>query len=199
TGRAELPAHAPPEYRDALVAWRRLVTGVPAPLEVVAGHDAFAGWRRRGGPPALLKIHGSLTEDQSNLVDVVVVDTEELGQLTEERLAATERLSNAARLLITGYSGADPDVYQPLLNAIWPGHADWYCYSLPPGSSVPADAAARGIRLVLGDPDGLAVTAFRELLGLSGDPHWPSLELAGEGYRKRFDRWAQWIRSRHPP
>src|SRR5262249_52082475 len=104
TGRAELPAHAPSEYRDALVAWRRLVTDAPAPLEVVAGHDAFAGWRRRGGPPALLKIHGSLTEDQSNLVDVVVVDIEELGQLTEERLAAIERLSNADRLLITGYS-----------------------------------------------------------------------------------------------
>jgi hypothetical protein len=197
TGRAAVPADAPGEYRAALPAWQALVPPGPSPLEVVASHDAFATWVGRGRPPALLKIHGGLSADQRDLVDVVVVDIEELGQLLPARRAAIDVLGRFDHVLITGYSGSDPDVYEPLLASVRSGQADWCCYSLPASSPVAAEAAAHGITVKLGPPDGLAVTALRGLLGGSVPP-WPSSGLPGEDYRRRFERWAGWLRGRHP-
>jgi hypothetical protein len=199
TGRAELPSGAPPEYQLLLPLWRRLVPhGVP-PLRVVASRDEFAAWVMDGKPPALLKIHGSLSLEQHNLIDIVVVDTEELGQLPVARRAAIDALGHADRLLITGYSGADPDVYEPLLATATAVASSWCCYSLHPDSPVPRDTVSRAIRLRLGAPEGLAVTGLRELLDLPNAPAWPELRLPGESYEQRFDQWAAWLRGRHSP
>ncbi|HYS35095.1 MAG TPA: SIR2 family protein, partial [Pseudonocardiaceae bacterium] len=197
TGRGTLPATAPDEYRAALPAWRALVPRDTPPLRVVVAHDEFARWAATGGRPALLKIHGSLTADQRDLVDVVVVDIEELGQLSDGRRAAIDSLRTADRLLITGYSGTDPDVYEPLLAAAERPTSTWCCYQLDTRSPVHDDTAAHGIEMRLGAPDGLAVTALRDLLGHLDVPGWPALPVPGPTYRERFDEWADWLRSRH--
>ncbi|MGH3156390.1 MAG: hypothetical protein ACRDNF_07445, partial [Streptosporangiaceae bacterium] len=58
---------------------------------------------------------------------------------------------------------------------------------------------AWGITLSTGEPSGLAVTALRDLLGLTAGPSWPGEPLAGPGYRERFDEWAEGFRATHPP
>lgn len=198
-GQAELPSSAPQEYRRLLPDWQALLPRSVPPLHVVASHGEFAAWVADGKPPALLKVHGSLSLDQRDLIDCVVVDIQELGQLPAARRAAIDALRHAGRLLITGYSGADPDVYESLLAAATAPASSWCCYSLPPDSPVPQDAAARGIDLRLGAPDGLAVIALRELLALPDGPTWPERHLDGGGYRQRFDQWAAWLRGRHSP
>jgi hypothetical protein len=189
----------PEPYRSALADWRALVPpSVPA-LRVVASHQEFDAWTAGGMGPALLKVHGSLGRDQRHLVDVVVLDIDELGQLTASRRAALDRLGLADQLLITGYSGADPDVYRPLLAAAQGPVSSWRCYSLPAGSSVPDDLRSRGITLFTGAPAGLAVSALRELLGLDAAPPWPQQELPRPGYRKRFAQWAEKFCAGRPP
>jgi hypothetical protein len=187
----------PEPYRRAAAGWRALTpAGAPA-LRVVASHDDFDKWAADGTPPALLKVHGSLSRDQRYLVDVVVLDIDELGQLTPSRRAAIDSLGTARQLLITGYSGADPDVYRPVLAAAPPAVSSWCCYSLPHGSPVRQDLRFRRIALVTGAPAGLAETALRDLLGLPGTPSWPRQELPGPGYREHFGQWAREFRAGH--
>lgn len=185
----------PEPYRSALADWQALVAGPVPALRVVASRAGFDEWVTAGEPPALLKVHGSLSRDQAHLVDVVVLDIDELGQLTPSRRAAVDSLGSARRLLVTGYSGADPDIYQPLLAVAMAPESSWCCYSLPRDSPVPPDLRARRIALCTGAPEGLAVTALRKLLGLPGVPLWPEQQLAGAGYRERFDRWAREFRA----
>ena len=197
TGRAGLPPDAPQAYHDALPAWRALAPDDPPPLLTVSRHAEFARWQRAGRPSALLKVHGGLDRAQTGLADVVVVDIEELSQLTADRATAVAGLGDAAGLLITGYSGGDPDVYGPLLTAAARTSARWCCLTLPAGSSVPADAAGHGVELVLGDPDGLAVTALRTLTG--SPPPWPGTPLPGDGFAELFARWRDALHAAHPP
>ncbi|SNY64248.1 hypothetical protein [Paractinoplanes atraurantiacus] len=192
SGAADLPPGTPREYLGALPLWRQ---AAPA-LRTVSSHDEFAAWEADGRPPALLKVHGGLTRDQDALADVVVVDIEELGQLTAERAAAVDGLGAAPALMITGYSGGDPDVYGPLLAAAARTAATWACLELPAGSVVPGDAHDHGIDLVLGRPRGLAATALRELLGAA--PPWPSVPFPGDGFNDRFHRWEKDLRAAHP-
>jgi hypothetical protein len=202
TGRAELPAFAPEEFGRLLPDWRRLVPADTPPLWVAASRTDLVAWDISGRPPALLKPHGSLTRDQTGLVDVVVVDIEELGQLAPGRRAAIDRVATCDLLLITGYSGADPDVYQPLLDAAPTDsrrRTTWRCYSLAKDSPVRVDAPARGIELVLGAPDGLATTALRDILGLADSPPWPETLVPGAAYEDRFRDWARRLTARHPP
>jgi hypothetical protein len=180
----------PEPYRSAVVGWQALAPRNAAALRVVATRPEFDAWVADGKPAALLKVHGSLSADQRSLVDVVVLDIDELGQLAPSRRAAIDSLGLAGRLLITGYSGADPDVYRPLLEAAPAGLSSWCCYSLSPDSPVPEDLRARQIALSTGKPAGLAVTALRGLLGLSSAPDWPAQLLAGSGYREHFNDWA---------
>ena len=199
TGGDAAAAALPDEYRTAAADWQALAAGHGGTLRVVASHAEFDKWVEQSKPPALLKIHGSLTSDQSHLVDVVVVDMDELGQLTPSRRDAVLHLGSASTLLITGYSGADPDVYGVLLDAAQSPEASWCCFSLLQGSPVPADLKARNIDLRMGDPEGLAVTALRNLLGLSTTPHWPEHSIGAAGYRERFDQWKRDFRSVHSP
>jgi hypothetical protein len=198
TGRQAADA-LPAPYRAALAGWRALAPpSVPA-LRVVASHQEFDAWAVGGKGPALLKVHGSLSRDQRHLVDVVVLDIDELGQLTTSRRAAIDNLGSADRLLITGYSGADPDVYRPLLAAAERSASSWRCYSLPDGSPVLDDLRTRRITLTTGAPAGLAVSALRELLGLGATPSWPQQELPQPGYQERFNEWADKFRAGRPP
>ncbi|XVV15291.1 hypothetical protein ACQP2X_13400 [Actinoplanes sp. CA-131856] len=191
-GAARLPSGTPREYHDALPLW---FAGPVPPLRTVSSHDEFAAWESGGRPAALLKVHGGLTRGQDALADVVVVDIEELGQLTAERAAAVDGLG-ATPLMITGYSGGDPDVYGPLLAAAARTTATWACLELPAGSVVPGDAHDHGIELVLGRPQGLAATALRGLLGTA--PPWPSVPFPGDRFEDRFARWQQDLRAAHP-
>lgn len=197
TGHMQLPSTTPDKYRGLLVEWQTLVPSDAPPLRVVAGHGQFTDWLSDGKPPALLKVHGSLSINQRALIDVVVVDVEELGQLTAARRAAIEALRHTDQLLITGYSGADPDVYEVLLSAAKAPRSSWHCYTLDGNSPLHQDAPAHDIDLQLGIPTGLAATALRELVGQTNGPAWPALPLPGETYRQRFDRWAVWFRDRH--
>jgi hypothetical protein len=197
-GRADLAAGVPRAYQDALESWRRLSPPGSSDLRTVSSHDEFAAWSADDRPAALLKVHGGLGRDQATLADVVVVDIEELAQLTADRATAIAGLSEAAELLITGYSGGDPDVYTPLLAVAAGTTATWACLELPAGSEVADDLDRRGVKLVRGVPGGLAVTALRRLLGTPAPPSWPSIPLAGPDFDERFTRWRERLRAVHP-
>jgi hypothetical protein len=199
TGDSGVPSCAPDGYRSAVPDWQALVPSDTPSLRVVASHAEFDRWMESGQDPALLKIHGSLSRDQRQLVDVVALDIDEIGQLTRSRRAAVDRLGSVRRLLITGYSGADPDVYGPLIEVASASSSSWRCYSLPQDSPVPKDLQLRGIDLSTGAPSGLAVTALRELLNFGTIPSWPDVPLYGPGYRSRFEQWEDDFRYRHSP
>jgi hypothetical protein len=194
-GRSALPEEFQDAYGTALARWRERA-GPLSPLRTVASRRQFDDWIAAGRPPALLKVHGSLPAEGSELVDVVVEDTEELGGLSLGRRAAVDWLGSAARVLITGYGGLDPDVYAPLLEAVSSTDAEWASKWLAEDSPVRSDCRRRDIRATVGDPQGLATTALRELLG-EHDLQWPELELDGKRWHERFDAWAEWLVGRH--
>jgi len=187
---AELPVELHKDYGEVLEQWQASATGAK-PLRVVAAREQFEDWVADGRPPGLLKVHGSLGGD-GGLIDVVVEDTEELGGLAPSRLAAVELLAGMRPLLITGYGGMDPDVYGPLLAAAESTDAVWATKSMTADSPVPTDLAARRIAMLVGDPQGLASTALRELLNERA-LSWPERELDEPGWRPRFTTWASEI------
>jgi hypothetical protein len=191
----EMADALPEPYRSAAAGWRMLAPASVPALRVVASREDFDQWVAGGKPPALLKVHGSLSRDQRHLVDVVVLDIDELGQLIPARRAAIDSLGSAQGLLITGYSGADPDVYGPLLAAASATVSSWCCYWLADDSPVRPDLRSRRIALTTGAPAGLATTALRELLDLPSVPPWPGQQLPGPGYRELFDQWEQRFRA----
>lgn len=198
TGAAVLPHDAPRALHEALPGWRALVPA-PGSLRVVGSHDEFQRWAADGRPRALLKLHGTLTKTQDGRVDVIVVDEEELAALAPARRSAVEHLADDGSLLVTGYAGADPDVYGPLLDAAARVDTSWACYSLPTGSPVSQDCRTRGIRLRLGAPDGLATIALRDVLGLgAGEPPWPGEPRQDDGWETRFADWRDRLSGRYP-
>ena len=196
-GTAFLPDGCPEEFKASLEAWRKVAPATPGELRVVASDRDFDAWVREEYPPALLKLHGSLTREQSGLIDVVAVDIAELGQLSASRRLALESVSSVSRLVVTAYSGADPDIYQPLLRAAAAVPSSWHCLSLPVGSPVRNDLSSRNIELHEGEPEGAASWALRDLLGDSL-PTWPKLDLgASQAFSARFDAWTELLRRRH--
>jgi hypothetical protein len=194
TGRADLPPDAPGPLAELLPKWRAL-TSSRARLRVVASHDDFAAWNEEGQPPALLKVHGSLNSDQDGLVDVVVVDVEQLGLLSRPRRAAIDALGNIQELLITGYAGGDPDVYEPLLQAAQKTSAQWRSLAL--SAPVQADIAEHYIEVFVGAPQGLATTGLRELLPIPQDVRWLEVEAGNTAFDDLLTRWRSWFVARH--
>ncbi|MGP0100875.1 MAG: hypothetical protein ACLPUT_04535 [Solirubrobacteraceae bacterium] len=182
-------------YGSALAQWRAKTGALPA-LRTVASRREFDSWMAGGRPPALLKVHGSLPASGQTLVDVVVEDTEQIGGLSASRRMAVEALAGAPRLLITGYAGLDPDVYAPLLQAASCTEAVWACKSVDEDSVLRTDCAQRGIRLAVGDPDGLASDALRELLDERELP-WPAVQLESTGWSECFQAWSEHLVARY--
>lgn len=199
TGRVGLPDRFR-SVRPDLDQWQQLVPSAPTPLTVVTAKDEFDAWAVSGQPPALLKVHGGLSRDQRRLLDVVVVDIEEIGALWPTRLRAVQGLADAERLVITGYGGADPDVYAPLLVAAESSWSEWRCPTLPPGSPVPGDAAAHQITALVNWDEGTAVAAFASLLGLDELPAWvpPDRHEAPRAYESAFEAWSADVAQRCP-
>lgn len=190
---AQLPDDAPEELVVGLDAWRDAAGSAPA-LRVAITRSDFERWQADGQPSSLLKVHGGLAETEPGLAEVVVTDTEELGALHPARLAAVEQLADAERLLIVGYSGADPDVYGPLLAAAAKTRTTWATKSLWESSPVYADCHERGIRIVTGDPEGLATTVLRRLLGDEVDVdalHWPAVDTGQRPWKATFNGWRE--------
>jgi hypothetical protein len=76
----------PEPYCSAVAGWRLLAPADVPGLQVVASHQSFDDWVADGKPPALLKVHGSLSRDQQHLVDVVALDIEGLSDFLCEGL-----------------------------------------------------------------------------------------------------------------
>jgi hypothetical protein len=195
SGRCELPSVLRDAYGSKLAQWRARVGRVGA-LRVVASRQQFEDWAADGRPAGLLKVHGSLAATGRTLVDVVVEDTEELGGLSAGRRAAVESLNCPSGLLITGYGGLDPDVYGPLLQAASGTDSEWATKCLDDDSPVRVDCQRRGIRVNVGDPQGLASYALRELLG-EHELQWPEIEIDGSGWSERIDAWGESLMARH--
>lgn len=187
-GDIQLPEDAPLVFADLLPQWRALVPANRRNLRVAASRREFDEWVADGRPPALLKVHGSLTPDGQSLVDVVVVDIEELAALWPARREAIDSLAAASQLLITGYAGADSDVYGPLLAAAGATRTTWRTYSLNVRSPVPNDTRERGIALFTGKPSGTAVAGMRGLLALN-NPDWPAIAYEEDAYARGFHIW----------
>jgi hypothetical protein len=198
-GLRSLPDTVSESFREALPIWQQLCGPGRPPLRVIAQRTEFDRWAGSGRAPGLLKVHGSLTSGQEALLDVVVVDIEELGRLHSSRRTAVEQLGTGAALLITGYSGADPDVYAPLLDVASQVDTRWHCPALASDSPVPQDTESRGVNLVLGTPEGLATTVLRQLLNVPDTVAWPEITISGDGFDERFHRWEENLRRRFPP
>lgn len=121
------------------------------------------------------------------------------GALTATRHQAVTGLGAAEELLVTGYAGADPDVYGVLLDTAEGSKTTWACFSLADSSPVPEDCQQRGIHLLQGDPDGLATTALRRALDLPPDkPRWPEVTTDLITWEHRFADWHRSLRNSHP-
>lgn len=194
TRRLHLPNYADSVYSAALEEWRALVPTDAPGLTVLSDESNFADWRphRR---PVLMKLHGSLDGTQTRLLSPVVVDTEQLRQLSTAKLGALGYLRATGRVVVTGYSGEDIDVYSPLLDVLEDTDSLWTSRDFGGRSRVEEDLRARGIPYVVGDPDGLATTVLRRLAGVgAAGPRWPEVPVEDSSYESRFERWGQRLR-----
>lgn len=197
-GRTDIPSGWARDYGEALGAWRVDTREIRQPLRIVASREQFDAWVADGKPPALLKVHGSLSYDGASLVDVVVEDTEELGGLAPSRRAAIDLLAEAALLIIIGYGGLDPDVYRPLLRSARQTQAVWATKWIDEDSPLHEDLVLARVRPRVGDPDGLATTVLSDLVGVTAA--WPESRPAHEPtWHERFARWSESFEAGHEP
>jgi hypothetical protein len=169
----------------------------PSPPFVARNDDHFADWVKGGRPrPALLKLHGSL--DGPDRFDQPVVETEpELAQLSADRLTALQELGGCDDVLVTGYAGADIDVYQPLLGHLPRGRFTWACPHYNRAPHVPDEVRLRGGLVAPPGDDGTAVPNLRARLGL--DLVYPNWSKTPRDPRptKAFEAWLSWLET-HP-
>jgi hypothetical protein len=186
SGERRLSGAVQGSHGALLKQWQAIARGYPV-LLVVASRREFEAWAAAGRLPALLKLHGSLDESETRLIDVVVEDTEALGGLSLARRAAVETLGAADQIMVAGYGGLDPDVYHLLLHTAEGKQTTWASKETDP--RVAKDCEKHAIELHTGTPNGLATTSLREVAGT--DLPWPESPPVAPGWRERFDRWAQ--------
>ncbi len=207
TGQAALPAHTPAALTGALPDWQQAMPpSAPRTLRVVATRREFDDWVTSRSPAALLKIHGSVRAIAGavDLADPVVQDELQYQGLTESRDAALEELRHATTIVISGYSGLDIDVYDPLfdrLAAIDPATTTLVLWASPEvADSVRKRMTALPQGRVLDKTDpthGYAVETLRSLFGWSSLPSWPQVPPPStfddriNDWRKRFRRDAE--------
>ena len=207
SGTRDLPPGIETEYADEIDGWRSFFPdAAPSIPNVVVSDLDFSRWIGSGCPPALLKLHGSVGGDDENLElqAPVVEDDVELAQLSEARLKALDKLVEFPRVLITGYSGADIDVYLPLLDRLRrKGGVVWSVLGFPTSKEhVRREISAAGVRVREGpsDPahassDGTARTNLREIVGVPQEFLWPQ-QGRGAKWTGRFDRWEALVSGR---
>jgi tetratricopeptide (TPR) repeat protein len=190
TGEAELPEDAPAPLRVALDRWQSLVPEDPPALRVLCEEGEFSRWDGEL-KHSLFKLHGSLDPSQTCLRSPIVVDTEQLHQLSQSRMSVLDGLRRADQVVATGYSGEDIDIYLPLLEVLSCTSAVWTALGFRDGTSVQSHLHQRAIPYVIGDPAGLATTALRQLLNVDTDDtvHWPEIATPGSSYAHRFGAW----------
>jgi hypothetical protein len=200
TGEAELPEDAPTPLRVALDRWQSLAPEHPPALRVLCEESEFARWDGEL-EHSLFKLHGSLDSSQTRLRSPVVVDTEQLHQLSHSRLSVLEGLRRADQVVVTGYSGEDIDIYLPLLGVLSRTSAVWTALGFRDGTSVQTHLRKRAIPYVVRDPAGLATTVLRELLNLDTDgAQWPEIATPGTSYAQRFSAWtSELVKELSPP
>jgi hypothetical protein len=177
TGKTPLPVGTDRALQSALPLWQALVPANCPQLSVIASHAEFEAWARKCSPATLLKIHGSIRtiHDRVMIIDPVVVDDLEYAGLTVARLSALDALATASRVIITGYSGLDIDVYDPLLERLTSLEVIWAAPDVWP--RVRSDLATLPrARIQDGTPTGLANTALRNLFGWAAAPIWPEID-----------------------
>jgi hypothetical protein len=175
TGRDHLPDDYQVTHQGPLREWQDLVPDPAPELHLARGELEFRAWWTAGAPrPALLKLHGSLAGG-SELIEPIVETEPELAQLDDLRLNALKQLGECDAVLVTGYSGADIDVYEPLLDRLRSGRYVWACSSYSPDSRVPGEVRSHGGEVRPVGEAGTAVVNLRALLGMSRDtPRWPA-------------------------
>lgn len=184
TRQVDLPAGVPTDYREALARWRAAMPPAPA-LRVVAtpGELASRDFRYR---PLLVKLRGSVDVGTDGTVVPLRPTMEDLEctLLDDDRRLALHEATTNGRLLITGYSGRDLDVFETLESLLRPGGFDWVTPELD-------KAIATRLRKV--DPGqprrGTARHALRAELG--DLPEWPSSPIIGADFTQRFVTWWQ--------
>lgn len=184
TRRAELPAHMPACYHEALVRWRAAMPDVP-PLRVVSTPRELAlrGFEHR---PLLVKLRGSVDVGIDGTVVPLRPTMEDLEctLLDEDRRQALREAAGSGLLLVTGHSGRDLDVFETLEAMLRPGGFDWVAPALE-------DAIAARLRKV--DPrQPRRATARQALRAELGElPEWPSTPISGHSFSQRFAAWWQ--------
>ena len=166
------------------------------PLSVVASQHEFNVWGGGRSSYTLLKIHGSIRKANNHIeiIDPVVEDELEYAGLSPARLAALDVLTRAPTVIITGYSGLDIDVYDPLIErlarpeTIWAAPEVWL--------QVRRDLSTLPRAHVIdGRPAGLAATALRDIFGCTSVPAWPQIALHGAAFADRAASWATQFRA----
>jgi hypothetical protein len=184
SGEIELPPKTPAVFGEALTQWRARFPRDRPELTVLSASPGPAMLKNR---PLLVKIRGSAGASGLLLPRTPLVDVAESVHLGAARLSVFDELVNADFTLITGYSGADIDCFEPLMAQLRPGHFGWVAPRVEPA------VAARLRAISPGQPrHGLATDALRALLprALARQvPDWPRARLAGPGYPGAFAAW----------
>lgn len=187
-GDEPLPIGAPKAVADALRDWQQLVPRpVVRPL-VVANQTDFSSWRqsRQHARGILFKLHGSIAWSGSRWVAdaPVVTDEQLLNELDADRVAALDRLKTFSHVLVSGYAGDDPDVFQPLLDRCQGCALTWADPFLRPEIRVAVQAA--GGQPLTGAPAKADVVLRNEIS--PGAPGWPTTWTTSSSWQQRVDQ-----------
>lgn len=199
TGSAALPSTADPVRSAALPSWQALVPANCPPLSVVASRHEFDAWGGGRSPYTLLKIHGSIrkTNNRIEIIEPVVEDELEYAGLAPARLVALDVLTRAPTVIITGYSGLDIDVYDPLIERLAGPETIWVAPEVWPQVRRDLSTLPRA-RIIDGRPAGLAATALRDIFEGISVPAWPEIALPGAALADKAASWAMQFRAHAP-
>lgn len=184
TRQVDLPVEAPACYVEALAQWRAAMPEAPA-LRVVSTPRELA-LRDFTYRPLLVKLRGSIDAGTDGTVIPLRPTMEDLEctLLDDDRRLALREAASNGRLLVTGYSGRDLDIFETLESLLRPGGFDWVTPELDPA------IATRLRRVDSGQPRrGTARYALRAELG--DLPEWPSTPFTGPDFTRRFAAWWQ--------
>jgi hypothetical protein len=196
TGSAVLPNTAAPVLSTVLPSWQALAPANCPPLSVVASQHEFHVWGGGRSSYTLLKIHGSIRKanNRIEIIDPVVEDELEYAGLAPARLAALDVLTRAPTVIITGYSGLDIDVYDPLIERLARPGAIWVAPEVWPQVRRDLSTLPRA-HVIDGRPAGLAATALRDIFGCTSVPAWPQVAIHGAAFVDRAASWATQFRA----
>jgi hypothetical protein len=179
-GTAQLPPSAV-QYRRPLEQWRRLFPARAPALNVLVRPEAH-DWAALGQRPLLVKVRGSAGPARHVSMGHTAGANPDDPYPPESLAPLLDAATSEALLVVTGYSGNDPDVFPALLGRLRASRFEWSALEIKP-------SVARALRRIdVQQPRTQAASAALRSVIFRRTPSWPRVPSGGR-FSDRLENW----------